>query len=153
MKQWQKIKVIEHCRESYGDINVFVQKWITYSSALYFKDNALQKWIKAIFQKILSERTPISQFLKMTFFWFGEFRNPSSDMTKWLNLGERSIVRSWVFNFPVPLYPDFSNTAIERTEKLFLKTFSLLWKNGTLRHPMAVKDVKQSQNKWHIWAN
>jgi len=45
-------------------------------------------------------------------------------------------VRSWVFNFPVPVYPDLSNTVIERTESLLLMTSSPLWKNGTFEIPL-----------------
>ena len=45
--------MIEYYRENYRNVKyLFVQKTIIFSSALYFKDNALNKGITATFVKI-----------------------------------------------------------------------------------------------------
>lgn len=68
-EQWQKIKVIECCRESYRNTKYCLYRNGLLILQLYFKDNALNKRIKAIVEKILSEIRPVRQsFSNWTFF-------------------------------------------------------------------------------------
>lgn len=86
-EQWQKIKVIEYCRESYRNIKYFFYRnWLL---TLYFKDDTLTKWIKAIFEKTIWKEASKPEFLKLAFFQLCEFRTPSSYMTDdWIQAKE-----------------------------------------------------------------
>lgn len=123
----------DYCRWNYRNIEYFfVQKTIIFSSALYFKDNALNKGITATFAKILPASRPVSQCFSNCPYFNSEFRSYCVT-DDWIQVKQAD----WglVFSFPIPRLSTFP---VIKFKIISIELFHI-WKNENLRYPLVTK--------------